>query len=109
VSQTDLAAAVQGDGDTGGLVAMYEELRSWVLHPGHEASLELRRLGHVLLVRNGMRAWMVGASSLHSPAGQTPPARASTSPPVETSTTTQLAASLANVVLSCLREAPHEP
>lgn len=109
MSQTDLAAAVQGDGDTGALVAMYEELRSWVLHPGHETSLELRRLGHMLLVRNGMRAWMVGASSLQSPGRQTPPARASTTLPIETPTTTQLAASLANVVLSCLREAPHEP
>jgi len=109
VSQSEPAAAVQGGGDTGALVAMYEELRSWVLHPGREAQPQLRLLGHALLLRSGMREWMAAVSSLQGPAHQTPTARASTDPSIETSTTTQLAAALANVILTRMKEEQHEP
>jgi len=109
VNETASTVAVQKSGDARALAGLYEELRCWVLHPARQMPPQPRILGQVVLVRSGMREWMAAVSSMQSALDQTTtpvPAQASSTP---TSIRAQLAAALADVVLSRIKEEAHEP
>jgi len=110
VSQAESTTAHQEGGDARTLAGLYEKLRSWVLHPAPEAAPHPRLLGQAVLLRHGMREWMAAVSRLEGPAHQAPAGDAtSAAPHLPTSTKAQLAAALANVVLTRLQEERHEP
>jgi len=109
VSETEPTVALQGNGHTRALTALYEELRNWVLHPAREIPSRPRLSGQAVLLRGGMREWMATVSSLQGARHHATAPRASAAPPLPISTQAQLAAALASVVLARLKEEPHEP
>jgi hypothetical protein len=106
---TEHRMALEHGGDTRALVGLYEELRSWVLHPAREMPSRPRRLGQAVLLRSGMGEWMAAVASLQGARHHATAARVSAAPPLPTSTQAQLAAALASVVLARFKEEPHEP
>ena len=101
--------ALQEDTHTRALTALYEELRTWVLHPAREVPSRPRLLGQAVLLRSGMGEWMATVASLQGARHHAAAGRKSAAPPLPTSTQAQLAAALASVVLARLKEELHEP
>lgn len=95
--------------DRGILVKLYEELRSWIVHPSRGLRKGPGRLGWGVLVSRGMREWMAICSSLSGEIDHDVDPSVNEASFVSESSRRQMVAAIAGVLTSHIeREGQHE-